>query len=71
MKLKRAKPKPKREIHQALIAQLGERQTEDLKVLCSIHGEGIVFYRNQFLQKNFMTPQKKEGPIIMTACPSG
>ena len=23
--------------HPALIAQLGERQTEDLKVLCSIH----------------------------------
>ena len=25
----------------ALIAQLGERQTEDLKVLCSIHSQGI------------------------------
>eukprot|EP00980_Cylindrotheca_fusiformis_P012720 scaffold3108_cov152-Cylindrotheca_fusiformis.AAC.11 len=24
----------------ALIAQLGERQTEDLKVLCSIHSQG-------------------------------
>ena len=27
----------------ALIAQLGERQTEDLKVLCSIHSQGIYF----------------------------
>ena len=27
----------------ALIAQLGERQTEDLKVLCSIHSQGTVF----------------------------
>jgi hypothetical protein len=27
----------------ALIAQLGERQTEDLKVLCSIHNEGTSF----------------------------
>ena len=27
----------------ALIAQLGERQTEDLKVLCSIHSQGIFF----------------------------
>ena len=25
----------------ALIAQLGERQTEDLKVSCSIHDQGI------------------------------
>ena len=28
----------------ALIAQLGERQTEDLKVLCSIHSQGICFF---------------------------
>ena len=27
----------------ALIAQLGERQTEDLKVLCSIHSQGIFY----------------------------
>ena len=27
----------------ALIAQLGERQTEDLKVSCSIHDQGISF----------------------------
>ena len=30
--------------HQAVIAQLGERQTEDLKVPGSIPGRGIVFY---------------------------
>ena len=28
----------------ALIAQLGERQTEDLKVLCSIHSQGTSFF---------------------------
>ncbi len=28
----------------ALIAQLGERQTEDLKVLCSIHSQGNSLY---------------------------
>ena len=27
----------------ALIAQLGERQTEDLKALCSIHSQGTYF----------------------------
>ena len=27
----------------ALIAQLGERQTEDLKVPCSIHGQSTTF----------------------------
>ncbi len=27
----------------ALIAQLGERQTEDLKVPCSIHGQSMIF----------------------------
>ena len=31
------------ELPVALIAQLGERQTEDLKVLCSIHSQGISF----------------------------
>jgi hypothetical protein len=34
----------------ALIAQLGERQTEDLKVLCSIHSQGtmhLLIHRNQ------------------------
>ena len=30
--------------HQAVIAQLGERQTEDLKVPGSIPGRGIVFF---------------------------
>ncbi len=30
----------------ALIAQLGERQTEDLKVLCSIHSQGILSFTN-------------------------
>ena len=28
---------------QAALAQLGERQTEDLKAPCSIHGGGIYF----------------------------
>jgi hypothetical protein len=28
----------------AVIAQLGERQTEDLKVPCSIHGHGTIFF---------------------------
>ena len=28
----------------ALIAQLGERQTEDLKAECSIHSQGILFF---------------------------
>ena len=27
-------------MNRALIAQLGERQTEDLKALCSIHSQG-------------------------------
>ena len=27
----------------AALAQLGERQTEDLKAPCSIHGGGILF----------------------------
>ena len=29
--------------NQAALAQLGERQTEDLKAPCSIHGGGITF----------------------------
>ena len=29
--------------NQAALAQLGERQTEDLKAPCSIHGGGISF----------------------------
>ena len=28
---------------QAALAQLGERQTEDLKAPCSIHGGGMTF----------------------------
>jgi hypothetical protein len=32
----------------ALIAQLGERQTEDLKVLCSIHSQSIPFGNKYF-----------------------
>ena len=30
----------------AALAQLGERQTEDLKAPCSIHGGGIFFKLN-------------------------
>ena len=29
---------------QAALAQLGERQTEDLKAPCSIHGGGIILF---------------------------
>ena len=29
--------------YNALIAQLGERKTEDLEALCSIHSQGITF----------------------------
>ena len=32
----------------AALAQLGERQTEDLKAPCSIHGGGIYFFENHF-----------------------
>ena len=31
----------------ALIAQLGERQTEDLKAECSIHSQGSPFFQSQ------------------------
>ena len=34
----------------ALIAQLGERQTEDLKVPCSIHGQGIFFFHSTWFK---------------------
>ena len=33
-------------LHRAGIAQLGERQTEDLKVACSIHAHRIILYFN-------------------------
>ena len=33
---------------QAALAQLGERQTEDLKAPCSIHGGGIAFQVENF-----------------------
>ena len=36
----------------AAIAQLGERQTEDLKVPGSIPGLGIIFWHYAFKQKN-------------------
>ena len=32
-------------IVQAALAQLGERQTEDLKAPCSIHGGGNIFLK--------------------------
>ena len=35
--------------HQAVIAQLGERQTEDLKVPGSIPGRGIFFQKFRFI----------------------
>ena len=35
-----------RTAEQAALAQLGERQTEDLKAPCSIHGGGISFFIN-------------------------
>ena len=41
---------------QAAIAQLGERQTEDLKVPGSIPGRGIIYSwsRNDFVKKGSM-----------------
>ena len=32
------------EMISAALAQLGERQTEDLKAPCSIHGGGMLFF---------------------------
>ena len=38
----------------ALLAQLGERQTEDLKVLCSIHRQSIfLHFVSQISQSTF------------------
>ena len=38
----------------AALAQLGERQTEDLKAPCSIHGGGIFFFSKWRLTKTFL-----------------
>ena len=38
----------------AALAQLGERQTEDLKAPCSIHGGGIYFCLIGFIQKQMI-----------------
>jgi hypothetical protein len=40
----------------ALIAQLGERQTEDLKVLCSIHSQGTMHL--------LFLPSQARSPIV-------
>ena len=48
----------------ALIAQLGERQTEDLKVPCSIHGQSTrcsVFWGLYY--RKFSLSQPSPGPI--------
>ena len=47
---------------QAALAQLGERQTEDLKAPCSIHGGGIffVFILLQFT-RNYRLKSTKSG----------
>ena len=43
----------------ALIAQLGERQTEDLKVLCSIHSQSTNTFTHHSVQLNTpSTPTK-------------
>ena len=39
---------------EAALAQLGERQTEDLKAPCSIHGGGIVFFIFVKLKMTFL-----------------
>ena len=44
----------------ALIAQLGERQTEDLKVASSILAEGTIFIYNK---QSSMAQWKRAGPI--------
>ena len=49
-----------RDEEHALIAQLGERQTEDLKVLCSIHSQGKVFSKlsnfSEILYREYLIP---------------
>ena len=47
---------------EAALAQLGERQTEDLKAPCSIHGGGIffVFILLQFT-RNYRLKSVKSG----------
>ena len=46
--------KNKIEESSAALAQLGERQTEDLKAPCSIHGGGILFQCCDYeFQKHF------------------
>ena len=37
----------------AALAQLGERQTEDLKAPCSIHGGGTSFSKTRFFRNEF------------------
>jgi hypothetical protein len=41
VKIEVGKIQPTKQQKNASIAQLGERQTEDLKALCSIHSRGI------------------------------
>ena len=51
-----AKIWPGAESVNAAIAQLGERQTEDLKVACSIHARGVTFFAPVFaLQEHAST----------------
>ena len=45
--------KNKSDVSSAALAQLGERQTEDLKAPCSIHGGGIYFSKLR-LAKTFL-----------------
>ena len=47
----------------ASIAQLGERQTEDLKALCSIHSRGISVL---FCCKNEMLPHHYSFQLFIT-----
>ena len=45
---------------QAALAQLGERQTEDLKAPCSIHGGGMCFWISFFIHKMLQNTRQLE-----------
>ena len=52
---------------EALIAQLGERQTEDLKAPCSIHGQGnTLFVTFIVTATTHTTGERKKGAAYST-----
>ena len=55
--------------YEVFLAQLVERQTEDLKVLCSIHGEDIHFWLNapQFIRAPFTSTFWPNPPELIRA----